>query len=385
VLRTHSANTTDNSQRAIDKDKPVPKRERFGKQTGRKYVTQKDVAERAGVSSSIVSYVINNGPRSISEETRQRVLHAIAELGYRPNEHAQKLMRASWDSELAPRQFGVIVSGFHRILRRPYFPTVLFGILDKAAKHNLSMRFIMFIEELDDPLLFNKLIHPEEISSIILITAGPLLVSKQGLARIERIRARIPNLVSIGQTLPDIPTIMYDMSMAFHQSTGYLLGLGHRRIAYIGTHELRLPGYQQALADYNLDFDPGLVFEIASANTSGNGYETAQVLIDSGVLQGPSPVTAIVAGSDEAAWGIMRRLHEVGLRIPADISLIGFDNQDVSTYTIPALTTINLPQVQSGVLAVQALLEGMDSTSGPAASTMLPTELVIRESCSARN
>ena len=359
----------------------MPKRSRTGKQVGGQYVTQKDVAELAGVSPSIVSYVINNGPRTISEATRQRVLNAIEELNYRPNVHAQKLMLASWESDLSPRQFGVVISGARSILLRPYYPRVLYGILEEAARQHMSMRFLMFMDELENPLIFNKLFHPEEISSAIIIAAGPILYTEVGLAIIDRIRERIPNLVSIGRSLPNISTVMYDLPAAIHQSTTYMLGLGHRRVAYIGTFELHIEGFRQAFLDFGLEPDPALILEIPDTNTPEHGIQKAQELLDMGGLQGPTPVTAIVAANDEVAWGVVYCLKRAGLRIPQDVSVIGLDNLILSAYLDPPLTTVSLPMPQIGIQAVQVLRERASSSAAPPLVITLPTELILRASC----
>lgn len=124
-------------------------------------VTQEDVARLAGVSRGIVSYVINNGPRSVAPETRERVLEAIAELGYRPNKHAQQLMREQWGS-VAERDFGLILPNV-TLLQRPYYGTILASIYQTVHDFHYRIRFIRFFDELQNPALFNELIHREEI------------------------------------------------------------------------------------------------------------------------------------------------------------------------------------------------------------------------------
>ena len=363
----------------------MPKRERAGNKGSRKYITQKDVAERAGVSPSIVSYVINNGPRSISEDTRQRVLRAIAELEYRPNVHAQKLMRASWERELAPGQFGILIGGERTILRRPYYANLLVGILEEADQQNIHLRFFQFFDDLQCPVLFNKLINSEEVSAIILISTGPLMQSEEGLARLEQIRARVPNLVSIGRQLPAIPSVMVDLINAARQATDYLLYLGHRRVAYISDPNLRLNGYRQALEDHHIPFDPALFIDIGVAYTPADGYRGAQALLDSGLLSGEERVTAIMAGNDEVAMGVMRRLQESGINIPRDLSVMGIDNHELSVFCTPALSTIQLPHHQIGLLAVQTILQRIGRTDEPPSLTILPTTLIVRESCTPPN
>ena len=363
----------------------MSKRERSVKQASGPYITQKDVALRAGVSSSIVSYVINNGPRSISEETRQRVLRAIEELDYRPNVHAQKLKLASWENELAPRNFGVVFGGSRDVLLRPFYLSITYSILDEAVHKALNMRFMLFYEDLSNAQLFNKLIHPEEISAVLLLKPGPKLWSEDGVSLLARIRARIPNIVSVGRQTPGIPSVTFDVSQAIYQAAHHILELGHRQIAYIGTTETRIAGFKRALADFEIPYNPTLVIPHEVYNTVESGYTAAQTLLASGALQGPARVTAIVIASDEVAWGVMRCLKEAGLRIPEDVSLICIDDDAYNTYLVPALTTVKIPKDQIGRLALQLMLNRKGHLHEPPETTLLPTELIIRESCAPRS
>jgi DNA-binding LacI/PurR family transcriptional regulator len=364
-----------------DKDRLVQKRTRAGKQQDRTYVTQKDVAKRAGVSPSIVSYVINNGPRSISQETRERVLRVIAELEYRPNVHAQMLMRASWDSELAPNQFGILIGGKRDILKRPYYPNLLFGILEEAAVEHFHLRFVQFYQDLSSPILFNTLFNPEEVSAIILVAAGPLLQSEEGLAKIEKIHKRVPNLVSVGRQVPNIPSVIVDLANAAYQATNHLISLGHRRVAIVGGYNRRISGYQQALQENNLPFDPALIIDIGTNFTPAAGYNGGQALLASGLLHAPQPVTAIMAINDEIAMGVMRCLQENGVHIPRDVSIVGMDDHELGMYFTPALTTLKIPYSQVGIQAIQTILHRVGRTEEPPPLTILPAELIVRESC----
>ncbi len=133
----------------------------MGTRSQRRRVTQKDVARRAGVSTSIVSYVINNGPRSVSAGTRARVLRAIEELDYRPNKYAQMLMRSQSEPEHAVRQIGVVIGGDSSMFTRPFYAAILSGIYAEAQRLQMRVRFLQFLDDLTDPVLFNELIHPE--------------------------------------------------------------------------------------------------------------------------------------------------------------------------------------------------------------------------------
>ncbi len=131
-----------------------------------KIITQEDVARRAGVTRSIVSYVINNGPRKVSEETRNRVLSAIKELEYRPNKHAQMLSSA--DDSIAEKYIGIILAGNH-MFKRPYYGSILASIHEHAHEQDWHIRFIRVFDDFNNPTLFNELIHPNEITGVILL------------------------------------------------------------------------------------------------------------------------------------------------------------------------------------------------------------------------
>ena len=168
----------------------------------KKSVTQKDVAERAGVSRGVVSYVINNGPRSVSPETRKRVLSAIQELGYRPNKHAQRLKMGS---DAARNSIGIVTGGrSYNILNRPYFNKILSGLFDSAHEYEQFIRFFVFWDALKDPVFFNKNIHPDEISSLIIILPSLIVGDPENEKLLLEIADRIPNVICLEDSVLDL-------------------------------------------------------------------------------------------------------------------------------------------------------------------------------------
>ena len=149
-----------------------------------KAITQEDVAHHAGVSRSIVSYVINNGPRKVSDETRNRVLAAIKDLGYRPNKHAQMLSSA--DDTLAQKYIGIILAS-NFMFKRPYYGSILASIHEHAHERDCHIRFIRVFEDFNNPMLFNELIHPNEISSAILLGLDQVLNTPDDRMLVEEI------------------------------------------------------------------------------------------------------------------------------------------------------------------------------------------------------
>src|SRR5512135_2050825 len=158
-------------------------------------ITQNDVAERAGVSRGVVSYVINNGPREVAPETRERVLAAIQELGYRPNKHAQRLKLGS---NPAQRSLGIVAGGqSFNVLERPYYNIILGGLFEEAHRLGFEVRFFSFFEALTDPVFFNKNIHRDEISSLILILPAMITSRPDYVELLDQIEARLDNVICL--------------------------------------------------------------------------------------------------------------------------------------------------------------------------------------------
>jgi DNA-binding LacI/PurR family transcriptional regulator len=342
----------------------------------RSSVTQKDIARRAGVSSTVVSYVINEGPRSVAEETRQRVLQAIEELGYRPNKYAQRLKSKT---EQAKRQLGIIIGGGGEILKRPYYGDILSGIYDEAYRQGQRIRFIHFFEELHDPILFNEHVHPEEISAIIFFPLYVPLNTSRNEALLNRILERIENIVCLEKTVADLPAVIFDRVDAARTAVTHLISLRHQRIGFVGGKGERIIGYRQALLEHDISYDERLIVHPGSKNSPEEGYAGALHL-----LQQESPPTAIFAVSDEVALGVLGALYDKGLKVPDDVALVSIDDMDFASIVRPALTTIRIPRRQMGIHALRMLAMHEVYPDTQPASTVLRTELIVRQSCGAR-
>jgi LacI family transcriptional regulator len=334
-----------------------------------KTITQDDVARQAGVSRSIVSYVINNGPRNVSEETRNRVLSAIKELGYRPNRHAQLLSSA--EDMVAQKYIGIIISGKY-MFKRPYYGSILASIHEHAHERDWHIRFIRVFDDFSNPALFNELIHPNEISGVILLGLDQVLQTADDNALIDAIVQRVERVVCVDWEWPGVPSIHFDRQNAAYQATRHLLETGRTKIAYIGPPDKRVSGYQQALWEKHISSADRL---IQYAVDTQLGYEGCDQLIRSGVS-----IDAICAGTDEAAIGVLKYLHEHGLAVPHDIAIASIDNLEISAFTIPALTTIDVPKNEIGLHAIDILLSDKPWKGSSAFAIMVPTQLIVRES-----
>jgi DNA-binding LacI/PurR family transcriptional regulator len=340
-------------------------------------ITQKDVAERAGVSRAVVSYVINNGPRVVAPETRARVLQAIEDLGYRPNKYAQGLKTQA--AEQATGQIGLILGGDSSLLERPYFASLLAGIYREANRLKQQIRFVTFFNELTDPVFFNKNIHPEVISGLIVVATELVMRAPNAREIVTRIVERIDNIVTLEQVFDDLPAVKFDRIGAAHTAVDHLLKLGHQRVAYAGSIDDRLDGYRQALLEHGLGFDKGLVCALGEWHTPDIGYRAVGQL-----MAQPDPPTAIFGTSDEVSIGLLAGLKDHGLRVPEDVALTSVDDIAFARMIRPALTTVHVPNESFGPHALRMLAMHRDYPDMQPASIVLPTELIVRESCGAR-
>ena len=332
-----------------------------------KHVTQADVAQKAGISRSVVSYVINNGPRTVSNETRKRVLEAIEALNYRPNKYAQRLIQEKWGS-VAEKQIGIVMSS-GVLFERPYYGAILAGIQESAHNHHYHIRFIRVFESFKNPVLLNQLVVKNEISGLLLLSLDQVLESESDFRLLEHIVQRVDNIVCIDWEYKNLSSVNFDRYTAAYKATSHLLNLGHRSIAYIGPDDKRIHGFQAALSEHGLEsYIAGLT------DTAQGGYQKAEV-------DSLATFSALVAGTDEVAFGILKYCKDKALDVPKDMALVSIDNIALSAFANPPLTTIDVPQKAIGERAIQMLIKGNENT---AQNVMLPIELIIRESCGSK-
>jgi len=335
-------------------------------------ITQNDVARHAGVTRSMVSYIINGSNRTVAPETRQKILNAIGELGYRPNKFARALSMGG-KSVLADRHLGIVLSDY-KIFLRPYYAEILEGIHAAAHERGFHIRFIRVFDELKEPVLFNQLIHSEEICGLLLLTVDQCLKTPEDWRLIEKIKARIDQVVCVEWQLPGLSSVLFDREAAAFQATNYLFDQGHNDIAYIGESDQRITGFRQAFLEHSAKDISGL--HILEAMDMASGYNGIQQLQKS---RGTLP-RAVFAGSDEVAVGIIRYLHEQGVSIPGDTAIISIDNIEIAGYTNPQLTTMNVQKRAIGYRAAEMIINKSAGRGEDAITLMLPVNLVIRKS-----
>jgi DNA-binding LacI/PurR family transcriptional regulator len=332
-----------------------------------------DVANLAGVSIKTVSNVINDY-QYLKPETRQKVLDAIQQLGYRPNLSARGLRSG---------RTGVI-SLIIPTITNAYFSELADAVIRTAESKGLSVIIEQSNGDRDRELSLLSGPRSQMVDGILYSVLG---LEENEAHLLENIDTPI---VLLGDRIFRGPTDHVGMhnSASTKAATSYLLSLGRKRVVAFGSHPgevigsagLRLDGYREALDEAGVDFDPALVVEVSDWFRS-NGAEAMHKLLDSGV-----PFDGVVAFNDLIGLGAMRVIQEAGIRIPDDVSVVGFDDIDETRYTLPSLTTINPGKEEIARVAVEFLMERIDkgARSIPPREYLAAFHLVERESTSRR-
>jgi LacI family transcriptional regulator len=328
-------------------------------------VTIRDVAAIAQVSTSTVSHVIND-TRYVSPATRERVLNAMAKLNYSPNRLARSL-RSSRTLTL-----GVLLPNS----ANPFFAELLLGV--EAACFDLGYNIIMGNAN-DNPareLAYLEVLLSRKVDGILLISTGAFKESIALLASHD-----VPVVVVDRATnLPSVDEIFTENKQGGMIATNYLLNLGHVRIgcitgpSFLTPSAERVAGYYEAMKAAGISADSRWV--VIGDFQHETGYSGCQRL-----LRLPEPPTAIFACNDLMAVGALCAVHEAGLRVPDDISVIGYDDIPLASYTVPRLTTIAQPARQLGRLAVERLVARLQNQEMPVLHDKLAVTLVVRDSC----
>ncbi|HEV2117705.1 MAG TPA: LacI family DNA-binding transcriptional regulator [Terriglobales bacterium] len=330
-----------------------------------KRITMRQIAARARVSVGTVSHVINN-TAGVREPVRRRVLEAIERLGYQPSLLARGLRRNQTTI------IGVIIPD----ISNPFFPLVVRGVEDIAYQN--SYRLMLCNTDNDaqkEQVYFNELRAYRMAGLIVIPSADSRLVSLAG--------GEIP--VICLDRCPDGwkgDSVTVDNQEGAYQAIRYLLELGHRRIACI-TGQLhvtsgveRLKGFKRALREAGVRIVPEYIQEGRFDRLSG--YEKALMLLQFS----PRP-TAIFAANDLVALGVLAALRELGLRCPEDVSLVGFDDLELTSFTNPALSTVAQPAYQMGARATALLFERLRGENVPTQHIVMKATLKVRDSTAA--
>lgn len=330
-------------------------------QAGTGKVTRTDVARFAGVSTAVVSYVINGGPKPVAAATAARVREAIKVLQYQPNATARALSMGS------TRLLGMIVPDS----TNPYFAELTDAIAQAAAVRGYALLAANSRTDADTERQNTLNLVSRQVDAIILATVlTPSEVAAMPVQGIPRV------LIDQSSAVHGIPTISTDFEQGAAMGVRHLIGHGHEDIGILVGKDIdpsrvdpRHNGWRKALREAGLPEGPAEFTEF----TRQGGYEATLRL-----LELPKPPTAIFASSDLLAVGALRAIHEAKLSVPEDIAVVSFDGTSESEFSWPQLTTVK----QSINQIADAVLKAALSRDEPSGEIQLfPTDLVIRRSC----
>jgi len=324
-------------------------------------VSIREVAARAGVSPATVSRVFTQAA-TVSAATRQRVEAAAKELAYEPNPVARSLARGRTGNlgivvpDIANSFASVIAKAVHREARAAGYALFIAGS-DRRQDEEYRLARAM-AAQVDGLLMMSPRIADE---------------------RFEQLTAVTPVAV-INRVVEGIPAVLIPTADGMRQAVDHLYALGHRHVVYLAglqsySNTTRLDGFRAACTRLDLRCEE---IDLDDSRFSA-GVRAGDLVIASGA-------TAVIAYNDEIAVGVLNRLAHRGVRVPADVSVIGFDDTGLAEMTMPLLTSVRLPATTAGAAAVRMLLDRVDGREAPAAAERLylPTELVIRSTTAPR-
>lgn len=331
-----------------------------------KLPTMREVARLAGVSIQTVSHVVNQ-TGSISRGTRQRVKKAIETLNYRPNPIARSMRTRETRLigllilDITSPVLSMIASEIEAVAYMNEYQVLLYNARHDARLERKSLE--TFAERLVDGLVIVNAVDHEQTFSWL--KEGP-----------------IPTVLVDCLSTATLPSVAMDNLRGAYLATEHLINLGHQRIVHLSGNlslevaRQRVKGYQQALTTYELMDHMQVVTSVNNRWDYQSGYLAMQT-----ILKKPERPTAVFAAADQMAIGAYRALAEAGLKVPHDVSVVGFDDIEAANFTTPALTTIHQPLQAIATHAFNLLLELLDSTRAPTSTQIvLQPQLILRGS-----
>lgn len=335
--------------------------------------TIRDVASRAGVSVATVSRVLA-GNYPTAPATRGKVLRAVKELDYVVNVHARAL------AGVGRKTIAILT----REVVTPFYALVIQGAEQQAAQEGRLCLICTTRSEPERELAYVRMMREQGADAVIIV--GGVVETPQYRKQLARYAQALSSagsrLVLCGRPGlgEDVPALVahYDNEGGAYAATSHVLSAGHERVMFLGGVQdfsstvPRIAGYRRALADRGL---PSLVYQ--GAHGTAFGYQTVKKLVH----QGPLPATAIVAADDSCAAGAVMALREGGLRVPEDVSVVGYDDVPMAAHMWPPLTTVHIPAEELGRTAVRMALHPDEN---PFRETILGTHIVVRQSVARR-
>ncbi|EMT39121.1 LacI family DNA-binding transcriptional regulator [Thermoanaerobacter thermohydrosulfuricus] len=324
--------------------------------------TIRDVAKLAGVSTATVSRVLNE-QGGVNSETKQKVLDAIKKLNYKPNTIAKNFRQNKTDTII------VVIPD----ITNTFFSKILLGMQDVANANGYNVLLCNTNNDVEKELEYIRFTERRGADGIIFLTA----------------RVNYTNILELTKTCPvvvaceyidnlDIPTVSINNFKAAYEATEYLIKLGHKKIAYINGPEGivlsrdRLRGYKAALERYGIEIDEKLIFEGDFYYESG--YKHAKQILE-------NEATAVFTASDDMAAGFIRYCIDNNIKVPEEVSVVGFDNIKLASIIKPELTTIAQPMYEIGTTAMDMLIKLIKGEEVEKRNIVLEHQLIVRESC----
>jgi LacI family transcriptional regulator len=330
--------------------------------------TQKDVAQLAGVSRSTVSYVLNDQTEQkipISLDTRKRVLEAMAALGYEPDGRAQSLRRGT------SRTFGILF----QTLQNPYFVQLLDGIQREAQANGYSLHLSQsFVNPEQESQSLKELVR-HQVDGFILLTSFEMLPARK-LKHIHRSGRPVVVITSTGSEFDHVLTGYAD---ATRELMSHLFGLGHSRIGLVYGVAVESHGHDRLLTYYEVLKAAGLPPDDRLVERCGDSIEDGYAATRRLLSRADRP-TAVLVINDLLAIGALRAAADLGLRVPDDVSIAGFDDITFASFTIPRLTTVTSFPQQDGRDAVRLLLRRLAELDRPCEVIVAGSQVIFRDS-----
>jgi DNA-binding LacI/PurR family transcriptional regulator len=331
-------------------------------------VTLKDIAQKVGYSVTTVSRALA-GYDDVAASTRQLILDAADEMGYHPDATARRLRRRRTDT------IGFIIPTQGPRFSDPFFSELLAGIGNEAADRGFDLVVSTQAQGAEEMQVYERMVTERRVDGLLVV-------------RTRRQDPRIAYLVEHGypfvafgrsELQADFPFLDVDGAAGMRQLTRHLIGLGHRRIAYISAPlELmfavyRLDGYRQALSENALPFDETLLF--IGDLTKRSGYDVGREC-----FTWDGPPTAVIACNDLMALGVIGAAHGLGLAVGSDVAVAGFDDIPLAEHVHPPLTTVRQPIYEIGQRICRMLIQLLQGHTLEERHVLLQPELVVRES-----
>lgn len=335
-------------------------------------VNIKDIAQRAGVSKTAVSFAFNN-PSRLSESTAQQILTIAEEMGYSPDPVARSMSTGHTGT------IGLLLpQPLPEIVRNPFFPEFVEGIGEVCTHSGLSLMLVSPLKGSMRRAIVNAAVDGFLTLGLEEYKATMVVLRQRG----------VPFVTVDSDPIEGVPAINVDDAGGACQAMQHVLASGHRQIAilairsgkqghyqeYVGTLGARMHGYLQALQQFGLNINGRSVRLLECASTENGGMESFQALWK--LRHHP---TAIVAMSDIIAIGVIKAAIAAGVQVPQDLSVVGFDDITLASLIHPALTTVAQPSREKGQIAASQLVKLIESSPEPV-HQVLPTRLIERAS-----